>query len=284
VHGIGGVGVGNLDDWTPAVPTLVLSALRANLALLSHLALDDPQLPAACLRLRRLVHYLVWVGDAQDQAQQQHNADGSSNSPENKDVNEADLWAIATLLHIRQKLVQIRSALYGFTQPGDDPMEEAFGPLASKGKGQSAVSTSSSLSASSLSSDAPMPTPASPVKAMGFTPLKARIDQGKHRQTLAFTSSDDLARAVFCYRSFPYAAWEEYSAEENAAIGAALSASPLQGRVALPGPETGTSFEVTLGIFDMDFNPFARRSIVCFVHLLNQDLPNLPLQHLEHSL
>jgi len=246
VHGVGGVGVGNLDDWTPAVPILVLSALRANLALLSHLALEDPQLPAACLRLRRLVHYLVWVGDAQDQAQQ--SADGSS-SAESNDVNEADLWAIATLLHIRQKLVHLRCAIYGFPEPGEDPMEETFGPNASKGKGKSAASSSSSQTASPSTttvadSSTSTMTPASPVKAMGFSPLKTRVDQGKHRQTLAFTSADDLARAVFCYRSFPYAAWEEYSSEENAAIGAALSASPVQGRVALPGPETGTSFEV----------------------------------------
>jgi hypothetical protein len=231
VHGVG-VGVGNLDAWTPAVPTLVLSALRANLALLSHLALADPQLPAVCLRLRRLVHYLVWVGDAEE-------ADGSD------DVSEADLWALGTLLHLRTKLVQIRVAVFGFPVLGADPMPEAFGAAANDTGARAAAAAAEAYP--EVTAPPPPERPASDARGdatlqqLGFSPLQARVD--KAHGTAAAPALRDLARAVFCHRAFPYAAWEEYGPEENAAIGAALAASPHAGRVALPGPETGTSYE-----------------------------------------
>ena len=57
----------------------------------------------------------------------------------------------------------------------------------------------------------------------------------------------DLSQATFCHRAFPYAPWEMYAQEESAAIAAALAASPLAGRIALPGPETGVTFEVRWG-------------------------------------
>jgi len=88
-----GLTVGRLDKWTPAPPDLVISAIRINLALLAHCALNDRQLPSICLRLKRFTHYLVWMDSSEDES-----------------LND---WVVTTVLHVHAKLVMIRQAVHG---------------------------------------------------------------------------------------------------------------------------------------------------------------------------
>jgi len=115
-----GVGVGDLEAWTPAVPSLVFASLRLSLTLLAHCSWDDPQLPSLCLRLRRLSHYLVWVSDA-EHGQADH-GDGATTegSGHASGAGEGELWVVTLVLHIRAKLVKLRASAYHHSRVNDD--------------------------------------------------------------------------------------------------------------------------------------------------------------------